>query len=766
MKSGLSLLNAQEYPAAETLTLPDFWKIVVRRRAVVATVLLAVLAVVSTYCIFSTRRYQAVGEVNVQREANDALNLGSLMGTGSSDMADLMDASRALQTQVNILQSQTLALEVVKQLHIEDSKDFKPRFDLLDKLLQSIGPKGVPDPAEGAFDEMPARRDHIYKVFQKNTKVTLVPGTRLIQISYTSTDPKVAAAVVNKLIEALMDYNFQARYKATSQASDWLSRQLADLRSRSDELQAELAGRQNDSGVYSFGRDGVQGKGLAYSPVLDQLQQSTGSLNQAETNRVMRGAMYEAARTGDPEMIAGLNNALVVNGAPSAVGNSLSLLETLRGQQATQQAQISEISAKFGPAYPKLDEMRASANSLRTSISDEQARLLSQTKSDYDVARQVEASTRAIFEQQKQDAQALNSKGIEYEILRQEAEDSRNLYEKLFSRQKEADVLESMRPNNITVVEPGRAPSKPAKPNVPLYLSIALVAGLLLGLLTGFAMDVMDSKVRDIGFVAGRSGDGLLAELPLERRSAPRGDNRIFARPSRIFTLTDPRSPFSEALRSLRTAILLSSDPPPKVILVTSSVPSEGKSTLATNLSALLVQQGKRVLLVDADLRHPSLHAVFSIPRGPGLGDLLTGDQSEEAALAPIQNVDDVPGLKILTAGDKLDNPSELLGSDKMRRLILAWGESFDFIILDSEPLLPVTDSVVLTPLADQILLVARHGVTERIKFERSLQMVQSRSPGTPVGIVLNAINMPKDPYLYRYLHNDRRANRVLEGRV
>jgi succinoglycan biosynthesis transport protein ExoP len=766
MKSGLSMLNAQGFSAAETLTLSDLWNIVRRRRAVVATVLLAVLAVAATYCVFSIRKYQAVGEVNVQREAADALNLGTLMGNGPTDVSDLMDASRVLQTQVNILESQTLALEVVKQLHVEDSEDFKPRFDPVGKVLAAISPRGIPDPADRTFEEMPERRDHIYKVFEKNLKVTLVPGTRLIQISYTSTDPQVAAAVVNKLIEALVDYNFQARYQATSQASDWLGKQLSDLRSHSEELQAQLAEKQKDSGVYSFGGEGIQGKGLAYSPVLDQLQQATASLNQAETNRVMRGAMYEAARTGDPGMIAGLNNALVANGAPSAVGTSLSLLQTLRGQEATQQAQISEVAAKFGAAYPKLDEMRASSNSLKQSITEEQARLMSQTKSDYQVAQQVEASTRSLFEQQKQGAEALNSKAIEYEILHQEADDSRNMYEKLSSRLKEADVLESMRPSNITVLEPGRIPSKPAKPNVPLYLAVALAAGLLLGLMTGFVIDVMDSKVRDIGFAAVRSGDGLLAELPLERRMVPRGANRIFAQPSRIFTLIDPRSPFSEALRSLRTAILLSSDPPPKVILVTSSVPSEGKSTLATNLSALLVQQGKRVLLVDADLRHPSLHAVFGMPSRPGLGDLLTSDQFEQTALASIQDAQDVPGLKILTAGDNRDNPSELLGSEKMRRLISIWRDSFDFVVLDSEPLLPVTDSVVLTPLADQILLLARHGVTERSKFERSLQMVQARSPRTPVGIVLNAIKMPAEPYLYKYLHNDRRDNRVLEGKV
>jgi capsular exopolysaccharide synthesis family protein len=729
-------------------------------------VLLTVFAIAVVYCIFSTRKYQAVGEVNVQREASDALNLGTLMGSGTSDVSDWMDASRVLQTQVGILESQSLALEVVKQLHIEDSEDFKPRFDPIGKLMEALSPKGVPDPEGKPFDEMPARRDRIYKAFEKNTKITLVPGTRLIQITYTSTNPQIAANVVNKLIDALVDYNFQARYSATKQASEWLTQQLADLRLQSEQLQAQLAEKQKDSGVFSFGGEGLEGKGLAYSPVLDQLQQATTSLNQAESNRVMRGAMYEAARTGDPNMIAGLNNALIANGGSSAVGNSLNLLQTLREQEATAQAQISQAAAKFGKAYPKLDEMRASAQSLRQSIVEEQKRLLNQTRTDYEVARQVETNTRAIFDKQKAGAEALNSKAIEYEMLHQEADDSRNMYDKLSSRLKEANVLESMRPSNITVLEPGRVPAKPAKPNVPVYLAGAFVGGLLLGVMLGFMVDVMDGKVRHIGVASGQWGDGLLAELPFERRKAPRGTDRIFAKSSRIFTLVDPRSPFSEALRNLRTAILLSSGTPPKVILVTSSVSAEGKTTLATNLSALLVQQGKSVLLVDTDLRHPSLHSLFELASQPGLGDLLTSGQSEEAAFSALQDVPDVPGLKILTAGRSPDNPSELLGSEKMRRLISIWRESFDFVVLDAEPLLPVTDSVVLTPLVDRILLLARHGVTERHKFERSLQMVEALSPGTPVGVVLNAVKMQSQPQLYNYLQNNNRANRALEGRM
>jgi capsular exopolysaccharide synthesis family protein len=589
-------------------------------------------------------------------------------------------------------------------------------------------------------------------VFKGNTKIAPVAGTRLIEVSYTSSDPKLAAEAVNCLIQGLVDYNFQTRYTATSQASEWLGKQLSDLRGDSEQLQRRVAEMQRDSGVFTFGGEDMQGKGIAYSTILDQLQQATTNLTQAESNRVIRGALYEAAKAGDPEMIAGLSNSSLMSGASPAVGSSLALIQTLRSQEAVEKAAIGEATAKFGTAYPKLDEMRANLGSVQQSIRAEQDRLQNQTKSDFAVSQQVEDHMRAIFEQQKKEAEALNNKVIQYALVRQEAEESRGLYERLLSRLKEAGVLEGLRSSNITVVEPGRVPSRPSKPNVKLYLLAAIMGGIVLGIGSAFCLEAMDSKVRDLQVLSTRFGDVLFGELPFERVSAGSPRKSSEPAPSRLFTLADPASAYSEELRGLRTAILLArGGAPPKVILVTSSIANEGKSTLAGNLGTLLAQQGKRVLLVDADLRRPALHRIFALENNAGLSNLLTNEVVPEAGLDHFLHVPQVAGLDLLPAGQIPPYPSELLGSEQMRTLVQRWRERYDFIVLDGAPVLPVTDSVVLAPLADQILLLARHAVTERSLLERSFRLLQSRTPGTSIGVVVNAIKRSNDPYAYGY---------------
>ncbi len=737
----------------EPLTLMALWKMIRTRRWVVVSITLAFLGATIAYCVLCTREYTATAEIQIQTESQQALGLGAMTaGDAGAGMSDVLDAARTLQTQAKILESETLALEVVNELGLQHHADFQPRFDPIGKVLSWITPKGIPDPQTESLDEAPARRERIFKVFSKNLKVKPVGGTRLIEVSYTSSDPHVAKATVNKLMDDLVDYNFQTRLKASSQASSWIGGQLSELRGDSERLQTQAADMQGAQGVYSFGGEVNNGRGVGYSTVLDQLQQATANLTQAQSNRVLRGALYQATKTGDPAMIAGLNSTLLASGQTSAAGTSLSLLQTLRDQEATAKGQLSEMAAKFGPDYPKLSELRANITSIQQDIQEERERLQAQTASEYEVAQQVEQRMRAIFDQQKHDAQSLNSKAVEYEILHHEADESRSLYEHLLGRLKEAGALEGMKPSNISVVEPGRLPAKPAKPNVPLYLAVSIAAGLLLGLVTALLLEAMDSKVRDSEVIGDHHGSGIVAELPFERRSQSRSKKLLVARRAPIFTLSDPESPFSEALRSLRTSMLLSfGNEGHRVILVTSSVPGEGKTTLATNLATSLAQQGKRVLLVDADLRRPRLHTLFDIPNTFGLGNMLLHERPEAETIASLQPISDVPGLTVLPAGSAKGSPAEMLGSDTMGNFMAACKQHFDYVVLDSEPMLPVTDAMVLLPVADQVLLLARQGVTERSMFEKSLRIVMSGNPHVNLGVVLNAIKATAENDSHRY---------------
>lgn len=325
------------------------------------------------FCLFSTPRFQGKAQIIINKDANNSWSLASNSGGESSDA---LDENITIQTQSELLKSEELALRVIKRLDLEHDPDFKPRFNPIGWVLSLISPKGgVPDAKDLPLEQRPYRRTYVLKVFAKNLKVKAVSGTRLVDVSYLNPDPKVAAAVVNHLAQALMDYNFETRFNATQQASTWLGGQLSDLRKKSEDLQAKVVRLRRDSGVFAMGETDPQGREETYTPVLDRLQQATTQLSQAETNRIMKGAVYEAVKSGNAELISGLAGNGLASGNSPGLQNSLALMQNLRGQEATSQATLDQLSAKFGPGYPKLSEARANLKALQKSIDTETGRI-------------------------------------------------------------------------------------------------------------------------------------------------------------------------------------------------------------------------------------------------------------------------------------------------------------------------------------------------------------------------------------------------------
>lgn len=726
MNHSLALANH----STTEITLGELRQVYRRRRRVFYGCVLGFFTLASLYCIVCTRRYSATAVIQVQKESPDGLGLDNMM-SGPTAAVDALNAALDLQTESEVLQSDTLALRVIEDLDLEHTRDFRGSFSPLGWALGLISPAGTKDPANAALEDSPARRTHVLKVFSKNLKVKVDSGTRLIDISYLSSDPKTSAAVVNHLIQGLTDYTFQTRLSATSQASTWLSGQLGDLRKQSETLQGRVANLQKDMGVVSLGDTDTDGKPQIYSAVLDRLQQQTTALSAAESNRIMKGALYEVVKSGNADLVSGLSGSSV-GSSSAAVSNSFALIQTLRAQQATLQQQIAHDSVKFGPDYPTQVEQRASLEGVNRAIAAEIQRVASRAKNDYEIAKQTEQDTRASYESARHDAEQLNDKAVEFTIARQEAEDSRTLYQGLLKRLKEGGVLEGLRSSNVTVVDPGRVPDKPKTPNVPIYLAVALVAGLFTGGSMSLLFDTMDDKIQDIDELQLQHGLPLLGIVPLARQA--KGGRQLEA-------AFEPGSPFSEAVRGLRTSLLLSkSGAPPKVVLVTSAVSGEGKSTLSKSLAVLVAKQGKRVLLVEADLRRPRMHQYLDLVNPAGLSTVLATQEDGENGLGASLSLNDVSTLTVLPAGPIPPDPAELLDSARMRCLIQAWRTQFDLVILDGPPALPVTDALALAGMADTTILVARCGLTARSSLRRTCQLLEQHIDTRHLRVVLNGV--------------------------
>lgn len=746
------------------LTIRGLLLILKRRRSVIFMVVSACLLAGVIVSIFLKPRYKAVGEIEIQKSATDGLGLENLTNPLQQEQSDALDADITLQTQATILQSTSLALKVIQDLDLEKTADFKPTFNPLGWAFGLFTPSGPADKSNADLENAPHRRDHAVKVFQKRLKIKTQPGTRLIDITYRSSDPKIAAAVVNDAAKSLVDYTLNSRYAATSQVSTWLTGQLGDIKKDAEQQQGKVEQLQRESGVYSLGISDAQGKEIAYSATLDRLQQATQQLSAATSNRILKGALYKTVENGDPELISGLAGSTLAGSSP-AVNNSFLLIQNLRTQQASLATQVAADTSRYGSANPKLADDRASLDSINSQIASEVKRIGERAANDFKASEVVEDKMRAVYSQERQSADNLNDKAIALLIARQEATDARGLYNTLYSHLKEAGVIEGLRSSNVSVVDAGRVPSRPV-PDVPICLALSLAGGCFLGVCGALVVEATNDRIETMATIENALGTHILAILPTIETRATAGALRGKGSKSRRMLASDtgdtdrsgaevlgaPKTAYAEALRVLRTSLLPPrNEPPPKTILITSAGEQEGKSTLSLNLAVLLVLNGARVLLVDGDMRSAGLSGYMGFERqgaglvdheARGLSNLLSG-ADDSVTITPFSQL---PGLSAITAGSPPNHPAELLGSERMRTLARTWSASYDYVVIDSPPVLAVADALILSRLADTTLLVARHRQSTQKSLERAYETLHGIE-GRNVGIVVNGVDRKSESF-------------------
>jgi len=703
----------------------EYIRVLIKRKWLVLACLGTIFSAVAIASLKMSPVYEARGTIEINKpDASLAFQNTPMFNL------DYLDPTE-LETEIKILQSDLLALQVIKELNLDKHPEFggappSPSLDL------------SPDPMQ--ID--PARASAILGGFKGGLRVSLIPNSRMIEVFYRSSDPQMAATVVNTLMQTYVENNFKARFESTMQASDWLQKQLVDMQMKVETSQEKLVRYQKEHEIL-----GMDEKQNIVTAKLDELNKE---LTMAESDRMDKEAFYRMVESGDPDAVASAAGANEAGAAQSSSG----LLEVLRSKQADIKIQAAELNTQFGPSYPKLAQLNNQSKEIDVQIQGEMKKITLKVRGQYLTAVQRESMLREALDKQKQEANKLNESAIEYNLLKRDADTYRTLYEGLLQKLKEAGVSAGLKSNNFRVVDTARPPIGPIEPNIPRNLMFAFVLGTATGIGMAFLLEGLDNTIRTTEQAQMISALPSLGMIPLGSKSARDGQNpkRLVIATSKeaveLVTQVRPQSQMAESYRALRTSLLLSNiGSPPKIIMVTSALPQEGKTTTSINCAVVLAQKGTRVLLIDADLRRPSIHKTLGMGPRSGLSNVLTGSTTLEQA---ITRTAILPNLYVLPAGTPPPNPAELLASLNMKNVLAQLSEQYDHIVLDTPPSLSVTDAVVLSPRADAVVLVIRSGQTTRQALRRSRDIL-AQVNAKVIGVLLNAVDLSSPDYYYYY---------------
>src|SRR5882757_1154445 len=715
-------LDASAHVAPEQYeSLRDLLAVLRRFRWTIVLTAISVVALALLACLILTPKYSAIATLEIIPEAT---SMPGDVGASSSSSPATDDVKTEVTTDTNILQGNTLALATAEKLN------------LLSRLPYS---RAVDKDEKGkSLDQAPLTRQKLLKVFGKALKVDPIADTRLIQVTFTDRDPAVAANVANTLSDNFIQDYVQRRVNSSSQFSFWLSKELDASKKRVQESEQALAEFEKQTGLTGIdlgeSTQGSQGATLqSHNAEVDRLNALYLELNTAEANRISSEGVYRLVLNQSPEVVLGLGPVASLVGGSSTIGQNggLDLLRTLRQQQVALKVQEADLTTKFGAKNPRLVQLQNQINSLDTSIKSELDKITQRSYNSYQYAKSSEDAVKEQIAKQQDTVNKLADNMAKLQVLAQQALSNRNQYQSLYSKFQEATVLQGIHATRISIVDRAQVLGLPTFPNYPLTLAVALLLGCILGIGMAFlrqSMDVSVTRPRDIDVAVHTP---VLGRLPLfsgatAALSTASGDSAL---------LSQPDSPLAEAFRVLRTAIVMSSPVEPgKVMLITSPLGSDGKTTVAYNLGIALAQQGSRVLLIDGDLRHADLHHYFNVSGKFGLSDALQArDIYVQNRLLPHPNVEN---LSLLPAGERTELPSELFSGTALDHLLADLRKHFDWILIDSPPVLPVADAAVLSTKVDAILPVVRAGITSRADLQ-SMNIFLQRTGAPIVGCVL-----------------------------
>ena len=745
--------QAQQAEDDDTIDLREYWRILVKRKWVVASAVLIIAAAALLSTMLMIPVYQSTATVQITQPGSRILEYGDISGEGTG----YLQTQQFFTTQYEILRSRALAEAVVRNENVEDNPELSGEIrqrSLIGELRALPGairgaltPSRTPE-ISGLTEEQRREREIKRAAATLRSKLTVEPvrNSNLVNIRVESFEPEFAARMANAIVDEYMRSTMQRRYEAGSEARTFLQEQLGEMR-----IQLERA----DQALLDFAQDNQ------VADLEQRIEMANATLT--DLNERLSTVETELVRLDSYRNMIERGQAADIN-----LVNESEEIRELRQQRAQMATEYASLSQRFKDDYPTLVELRNQMDQISDQIAEERTLAIRGILSRFNSLTAEAESLREAIEAREGAILALNQQGVQYNILKREFETNRELYDGLLQRMKEIGVAAGVQENNIAVIDEALPAGAPFKPNLSRNLALALVLGLMAGVGLALVLEFFDSTIHRTEDLEALTSRPVLGLVPMVKQKQMRADNQDAALPERAvghYSAKFPKSSVSEAFRSLRTSLMFSTpEGMPSTILVTSPGPGDGKTTTAINLATVMAQNGSRVLLIDADLRKPRLHRDFGKPQSPGLSNRIasaTGEQSDSASILPT----DVEGLFVMPSGNSAPNPAELLSSERMGKIIAMSGRAFDHVVIDTAPILGLADSMVLSRQVDGVIVVTSAGKTAKESIKTSMKRLQQvRAP--VLGMVLNTVDLESPDYAYysSYYYNYESEDDAEEG--
>lgn len=677
------------------INLYESWMLVQRHRLNILGFAL-VLTILTGLVVFALPAiYQADATLLIESKEAKIVSIEEVydIGTGKSEY---------YQTQFEVLKSQQLAERVIDKLDLTNNPTVLRRNDEAG-LLSGV----LPSKELKTEEEI---RQIAKEWFQENLDVKPVRNTQLVKVGFRSKDPKLSADIINTLTTSYIEMDLEARLDMTKQAATWLNSRLVGLRDNLEKSEQDLqAYREKESLVEVEGVKTFAAK---------ELNELTTKIVEARRKRTETENIVLQLRTDASTIPAVLQHTLV---------------QRLKEQEALSEQKLSELTKRYGPKHPKIIAARDELLSARGNTGQQVGKVVEGVRKEYEIAKATEDSLNKELDDLKRNMQGINRKEYKLSELERAVEINRQLYDTFFSRIKETSETSDLQTAHARVIDKAIPPTESVAPKRGLLIFLALIFGTVLGVVLAFLKEILDDTIRNPDDVRSRLGSQLLGVLPLLK------DKRERSEAASVFS-RDSRSTFAESIRTIRTGIVLSGlDNPHKILVVTSSVPGEGKTVISANLAVAFGQMG-RVLLIDADMRRPSVAKSFGLPASaPGLSNLVAETTEAKQCIHRVEHL----GIDVIPAGLVPPNPLELLSSKRFAAVLASLEKHYDRIVIDSAPCEVVSDALVLSTFANALIYVVRSDSTRSKAIKSGISRL--KQAGAPLtGVVLNQVDIEK----------------------